>query len=96
MPRRTTLPFTHTALLTGVSWLHGSGFQVPLFRYWRSLANYLCSANISSVFYVVIALGVAVRGTNLTKSFETLLAKDPFNSLSACSKRDKGSATFIF
>ena len=41
-------------------------------------------------------MGVAVRTTNLTTSVETLLAKDAFNSLSACSKRDKGSATFIF
>ena len=90
------MPFTHRALLTGVFWLHGSGFQVPLFRYWRSLANYLLSAYISSVFHVVIALGVAVSAKNLTISLETFLAKDALNSLSACSKRDKGSATFIF
>ena len=69
-------PITHSALLTGVSWLHGSRFQVPLVRYWRSLANFPLSANISSVFHVVIALGVAVSAINLTKSLETFLAKD--------------------
>ena len=95
MPRRTTLAVTQSALLTGVFWLLGSRFHVPLFTYWRSLANYPLSSNISSVFHVVIALGLAVRTTNLTKSLETLL-EDAFNSLSAYSKRDKRSATFIF
>ena len=54
----------------------GSRFQVPLVRYWRSLANFPLSANISSVFHVVIALGVVVSATNLTKSLKTFLAKD--------------------
>ena len=94
VPRRISLPITHSSLATGMYCLSWSFLQVPLIIQLRNSLN-SSSADASSISRVVIARGVEVTATNRTNTSDTLCATVESAWFSSCSKRDSESAMFF-